>query len=65
MSQWSLYNIDHFFSLADTIMLGTIFRRGGLVVGEETAVLQFDPMFNNPAVRKRVGEVIAKAMERK
>jgi hypothetical protein len=48
MSQWSLYNIDHFFSLADTIMLGTIFRRGGLVVGEETAVLQFDPMFNNP-----------------
>ena len=24
---------------------------------------EVDPLFNNPAVRKRIGEVIAKAME--
>jgi hypothetical protein len=24
---------------------------------------ELDPMFNDPAVRKRIGEVIAKAME--
>ena len=30
---------------------------------EQLPLYELDPMFNDPAVRKRIGEVIAKAME--
>jgi hypothetical protein len=30
---------------------------------EQLPPYELDPMFNDPAVRKRIGEVIAKAME--